>query len=238
MRKKCVLCVGTHMDDIELGCGGTIQVLKQNGFRVLGLVICTDAKRMEATQRSAKLLGYELLLGNIEEEKLNVQEVYSIIKQVIQKNKPFIVFGHTLHDDNHHHRIVSEATDSAARCVPNLFHYCGPLRKREFTPNVFFTFFKEQFERKREALELLREAYGAARYFTREYSMLSAHLGQRAYEYEQREYAPFLQNERNEKLTPFAEEFEARKLRNPFLPLLCTESARMGTLGFSDRHSV
>jgi len=233
MGQKCVLFVGTHMDDIELGCGGTAQKFKQNGYRVVGLIVCTDRKRLKATERSARVLGYELLLGGIQEEELEVQKVYSIVKDVIKKYDPLIVFGHTAHDDNHHHRIVSEATDSASRCVPNLFHYSGPLRRKEFTPDALFTFFQDEFRHKRRALKFLRNAYGPTRYFTGEYSQGNAYLGQRAYEYEQRERAPWLRNEKGDKLIPFAEEFEVRKLRDPFLsPSL--QSALMGTFSFTE----
>lgn len=94
-------------------------------------------------------------------------------------------------------------------------HYCGPLRKWEFAPNIFFTFLEEEYKKKIQALEILGAAYGKTRYFTREYSMESAWLGQRLFEYEQRELAPHIEVD-GQKVIPYAEGFEARRLRDPF----------------------
>lgn len=74
--KKVVGFVGTHMDDIELGCGGTIQVLRKKGYRCIGLVISIDPKREDAVRNSAGLFGYELILGGISEKDIDrVEEI-------------------------------------------------------------------------------------------------------------------------------------------------------------------
>ncbi len=39
MTDETVLFVGTHPDDVELGCGGTIQVFRRNGITPVGLVM-------------------------------------------------------------------------------------------------------------------------------------------------------------------------------------------------------
>jgi len=215
--KKIVGFVGAHMDDIELGCGGTIQVLRKRGYRCIGLVISTDPKREEATKKSSELLGYELILGGISEKEIDrvgqIQEI--VYEKLIKPHDPFLIFGHTPKDDHHNHVAVSIGTDSACRRVKNLLHYCGPLRKWEFAPNIFFTFLEEEYKKKIQALEILGAAYGKTRYFTREYSMESAWLGQRLFEYEQRDLAPYIKVD-GEKVLPYAEGFEARRLRDPF----------------------
>ena len=214
--KKVVGFVGAHMDDIELGCGGTIQALKKRGYRCVGLVISTDPKREEAVKKSTEVLGYELILGGISEDEITIERVQKIVyEKLILPLKPFVVFGHSPKDDHHNHVAVSIGTDSACRRIKNLLHYCGPLRKWEFSPNVFFTFFEEEHKKKTQALEILGAAYGKTRYFTKEYSMESAWLGQRVYEYEQREFAPHIEVN-GERVMPYAEGFEARRLRNPF----------------------
>jgi LmbE family N-acetylglucosaminyl deacetylase len=214
--KKTIGFVGAHMDDIELGCGGTIQALKKRGYETVGLVISTDPKRQRAGEETAKLLGYKLVLGGISEDEIEIKKVQKIIhEKLIQPFAPFAVFGHSPKDDHHHHIAVSIGTDSACRRVKNLLHYCGPLRKWEFAPNVFFTFFEEEHKKKIQALEILGAAYGKTRYFTEQYSMESAWLGQRIYEYEQRELAPYIEVN-GKKVIPYAEGFEARRLRDPF----------------------
>ncbi len=208
--------VGTHMDDIELGCGGTLQALRKRGFKIVGLIISDDSRRRSAIEETAKLLEYNLIVGEISEKEITIEGVQQFVyDKLIKSFNPFAVFGHTPKDEHHDHVKVSQGTDSAARGVKNLLHFCGPLRKWEFAPNVFFTFTEKEHEQKIKALEILGKAYGSTRYFTREYSGESAWLGQRVYEYEQRDIAPHIELG-GEKLIPFAEGFEARRLRDPF----------------------
>jgi len=213
--KPVVLFVGTHMDDIELGCGGTIQAFVRKGFGVVGVVISTDPKREKVSRKSAELLGYELVLGGLKESDITVEAAHRLVDETVRSRHPLVVFGPTQKDDHHHHVLVSTGTDSAARRAANLLHYCGPLRKHEFAPNVFFTFTEEEHQKKGQALTMIGEAYGPTRYFTEHYSMESAWLGQRVYEYEQRDEAPYLVRPDGEKWIPFAEGFEARRLRDP-----------------------
>jgi len=93
----------------------------------VGLVISVDPKRMEASKKSAELLGYELILGEISEDEITIEKVQKIVyEKLIQPFIPFVVFGHSPKDDHHNHVAVSIGTDSACRRVKNLLHYCGP----------------------------------------------------------------------------------------------------------------
>jgi LmbE family N-acetylglucosaminyl deacetylase len=214
--KKTIGFIGAHMDDIELSCGGTIQMLKQKGFRIIGLVITKDLKRIKAVKETSQLLGYKLIFGGISENKIELGLVRKIIlKKLVIPFTPFLVFGHSFKDDHYQHVIVGTATDSACAGVPNLFHFCGPLRKTEFTPNVFFTFSKKEYQKKIKAIKILRKAYGPTRYFTQEYLMENVWLGQKVFEYCQREKAPYIET-REKKFIPYAEGFEVRRLRDPF----------------------
>ncbi|MEZ6058962.1 MAG: PIG-L family deacetylase [Planctomycetaceae bacterium] len=64
-----VIVVGAHPDDVEIGCGGTIARMAQQGYRV-GIVDLTDGEptplspgpevRLEEARRAAEILGVHL----------------------------------------------------------------------------------------------------------------------------------------------------------------------------------
>jgi len=217
-----VLFVGTHPDDIEIGCGGTIQVFRNSGLSPIGLVMTIghdkeDIRRRDAVLKSSELLGYTPEFGNILSVDLTDGRVEATVGKFIDEYKPIAVFGHSRKDSHRSHRIVSDGTDSAARRVRNRLHYVGPEGEYEFSPNVFFTFTEEEFRRKVEALAIHREAYGDARYFHEEYLNLNGSLGQRVLQYVQRTESPYVFNEFGGKHRPYAEGFENRHLVNPVL---------------------
>ena len=64
-----VIAVGAHPDDVEIGCGGTLARMVQQGFRV-GIVDLTDGEptplspgpevRLQEAQEAARLLGVQV----------------------------------------------------------------------------------------------------------------------------------------------------------------------------------
>lgn len=64
-----VIAVGAHPDDVEIGCGGTVAKLVEQGYRV-GIVDLTDGEptpgspgpdvRLSEAQKAAEILGVEL----------------------------------------------------------------------------------------------------------------------------------------------------------------------------------
>ena len=221
MSDKSVLFVGTHPDDIEIGCGGTIQVFREDGITSVGLIMTLgyegeDIKRRDATLKSSELLGYTPEFGAIPSQDLTDRLVEIAVAKLIEKYQPIAVFGHSDKDSHRSHKIVCDGTDSAARYVRNRLHYVGPEGEYEFNPNVFYSFREELFKRIVKALELHRDAYGDARYFHEQYLSQKSWLGQRVLQYVQRENAPYVVDHGDKQL-PYAEGFEGRHIVNPIL---------------------
>ena len=232
-REETVLFVGAHPDDIEIGCGGTIQTFRSHGFRVIGHIITTDPKRDDVIRATAELLRYEVILGGITSDRVTENLVASLVGDVIEEYTPSIVFGHSAKNDHLRHKMVSTGTDSACRGIPNFMHFCGPMRRSDFAPNLFFTFWKEEQDTKLKVLKMMREAYGPARYFTEEYLAEALWLGQRVYQYSDREYAPYLLDKEGNQRVPYVEGFEVQRLLDPFFPQYITPSESW--IGGTDR---
>lgn len=124
-----------------------------------------------------------------------------------------MVFLHLPDDYNHHHRFVSQGSLSACRGVKNVLYFAGPGAMPHLRPQVFVPFGEAEMEKKMEAVRILREAYGPARYFTSEHNKgLAEFWGQWAHE--------FIERPKESKVTlfgeeqvPYAEAFQVERLR-------------------------
>lgn len=135
-----ILAIGAHHDDIELGCGGAIARLTQEGHTVFGTVLTDSAThydirsihRTAETARSeaeeaATVIGLELV--NIAESAAeNGMLTYDVrtmrrIEQFIADNNISMVFTHWNHDLNTDHAAAAQITIVASRHVPCLLMY-------------------------------------------------------------------------------------------------------------------
>ena len=139
-----VLAIGSHPDDIEFGCGGTLHKLAKQGHNVYLMVLtmgnvggAADARCVEQ-ERSAKILGAkEVFWGELEDTMVPFyNNVIQGIEKVVRKVKPSFVFVHFGSDTHQDHRHVSESTVAASRNVRNVLFYEGPTTF-DFEPNAF-----------------------------------------------------------------------------------------------------
>jgi len=115
----CVLCLGAHSDDIEIGCGGTILRLAEEnpGLVVHWVVFSARADRArEAEASAARFLagagsrGVELHQfrdGFFPSELAKIKTYYEELKKRIQ---PDVIFTHCRDDLHQDHRVVNELT--------------------------------------------------------------------------------------------------------------------------------
>jgi LmbE family N-acetylglucosaminyl deacetylase len=114
-----ILCLGSHSDDIEIGCGGTIlRLLAQYPDSVLHWVVFTGGGvRADEARRAAAMFagGAELrgpLLKDFRDGFLpfvgaEVKAVFEELKPAIAPDLIFTHFGRDAHQD---HRLISELT--------------------------------------------------------------------------------------------------------------------------------
>jgi LmbE family N-acetylglucosaminyl deacetylase len=132
-----ILAVGSHLDDIELACGGTLAQAIKNGHEVLMLSMTTseyknfDGKVLRTLSEAlfegsdgAKIIGagLKILKFPIKNIPYNGESVEAI-DQVITKFKPDFIFTHWIHDTHQDHRNTGLATISAGRRHNNILMY-------------------------------------------------------------------------------------------------------------------
>src|ERR1700746_1644768 len=111
-----ILCLGSHSDDIEIGCGGTILRLAEEypGAKFHWVVFSALGVRESEARRAAALFAATRLRGPILK---NFQDgfmpyvgadVKVIFEQELKRVSPNLIFTHNGEDAHQDHRLISE----------------------------------------------------------------------------------------------------------------------------------
>ena len=114
-----VLCLGAHCDDVEIGCGGTLAVLRaaRPDLRINVVVFSCDVVRRKETESAlARLAGGG---GPLEVRCLGLQDGYfpadwgaikASFAEIRAAYQPELILTHWEGDRHQDHRLVSELT--------------------------------------------------------------------------------------------------------------------------------
>lgn len=160
-----ILCLGAHCDDIEIGCGGTIlKLIEQGQVQELKWVIFASnpVRKQEAEQSAARFLEgldrKEVIVFSYRDAFLpmsstEIKEEFEAIKAVFD---PTLIFTHYREDRHQDHRLISDLAWNTFRShlimeyeIPK---YDGDLG----IPNSFCQLTVEQAEKK---VEILMDCY-------------------------------------------------------------------------------
>lgn len=121
--QKRVLAVGTHPDDIEIGCGGTVALLAQRGFEIAHVILTSGEAGSDRTapweagpMREKEALEAAKLLGAANVEFLRypdgltgfTREMKIDIIRIVRRLRPHILFVHERNESSLGHRVASE----------------------------------------------------------------------------------------------------------------------------------
>ncbi len=164
-RKNRVLCLGSHCDDIEIGCGGTILKLQENNpdITFLWVILSSDEIRSAETRKSAGQFikdpeFFSLQVKNFKDgfmpyEAVQIKEFFEQLKEEFDPDLIFTHFRNDLHQD---HRLVSDLTWNTFRNHLILEYeipkYDGDLA----SPNLFVQLEEPICQRK---IEIIRDSY-------------------------------------------------------------------------------
>lgn len=139
-----ILALGSHPDDIEFGCGGTLIKYAERSHNIYLMVLTPGNKGGESTLRkqeqeaSGKIMQCrKVFWGNYGDTKLPMnQDLIQNIEEVIKQVDPTFIFVHHLDDTHQDHRHLAACTVSATRYTRNVLFYEGPTTQN-FSPTVF-----------------------------------------------------------------------------------------------------
>ena len=137
LRKRNILAVGAHADDVEIGCGGTAAMHVGKGDRVIilvmaessytyydGTVLRTKKESKAEEENAAKILGAELITIGFENKSVPYSaESVEAINKVIDEYSIDTIYTHWYHDTHQDHRRTTQSVFSAGRYVHNIMMY-------------------------------------------------------------------------------------------------------------------
>ncbi|MFN3550193.1 MAG: PIG-L deacetylase family protein [Endomicrobiia bacterium] len=137
-----ILAIGSHPDDFEFGCGGTLIKFSQKAK--IYVLVMTKGEiggnpkiRSKEQKKVCDLLKAELIWGGLKDTKIELnKKLIDIIEYAIRNINPDLIFTHYLNDTHQDHRNVSEATVTATRYIRNVLFYETPS-SIDFSPTVF-----------------------------------------------------------------------------------------------------
>jgi len=159
-KKYNVLCLGSHCDDIEIGCGGTLLHLSRLfQLNCRWIVFSSSRARKKEAQKSAAIF-----LKNTKSKKIIIKDfrngyfpyvgagIKDYFEEIKKEFSPDIIFTHYRSDLHQDHRLISELTWNTFRNhlvlefeVPK---YDGDMG----SPNFFVPLDKDICQKKIESL--------------------------------------------------------------------------------------
>jgi len=117
-RPLSILCLGSHSDDIEIGCGGAILHLADQypGSRFYWVVFSATGVREAEARRAAELFAGPRLQGPLVKTFQDGfmpyvgSEVKAVFEMELKQMSPDLIFTHHGKDAHQDHRLISELT--------------------------------------------------------------------------------------------------------------------------------
>lgn len=176
-RAPGILFIGAHADDIEIGCGGTVQWLldKYPRARITWVVLSASAARAAEARKAARRLlvravSPQVIIGDFRDAYFPAQfeQVKEFFDDLKRRVRPDIVFTHQREDLHQDHRVAGELTWNSFRDHLVLEYEIPKFDGGMGSPSVFVPLTRVQVQRK---VRLLMGVYGtqrSKRWFTEE----------------------------------------------------------------------
>jgi LmbE family N-acetylglucosaminyl deacetylase len=171
-----VLCLGSHSDDIEIGCGGTILRLlsRFQELDVVWIVFGASNEREREARNSAALFlsrakHKEIIVKNFQDgffpfEGTQIKSYFEQLKGM----SPDLIFTHNRKDAHQDHRLIAELTWNTFRNHLILEYeipkYDGDLGQ----PNLFVPLDQEFYEKKVRYITQVFETQHSKAWFDKE----------------------------------------------------------------------
>ena len=155
-----VLAIGSHPDDIELGCAGTLIKHVAVGDEVTMLIVTMGevgpgavSEREAEQRRAADVIGADVVFGRLPDCEVaqHELELVHLIEGAIRRTGATVIYTHGMLDTHQDHRAVALASLGAGRHCARILCYDAPS-SYGFVPTVF-TDVTDSLEKKIAALQ-------------------------------------------------------------------------------------
>jgi N-acetylglucosamine malate deacetylase 1 len=174
-----ILAVGSHYDDVELGCGGTLIKHVQNGDSVTILAVTDSSYRnpdgeivrsaeealMEG-KLASELIGAKLISLNYEVFRVPFDDILGkVILNYIEKLEIDTIYSHWVNDLHRDHQHAGKTTLMAGRHAPRFLMFRSNFydTERQFRGN-FYSDISDVMDKKIEVIKTHKSELERVRY--------------------------------------------------------------------------
>ncbi len=172
MNFEKVLALSPHTDDAELGAGGTLAKLVEEGSEVTVFAFSAPKKILETEfQNSLETLKInESKIHDFETRKFKSsrQEILEILYEYNQENKPDLVLTPSQNDLHQDHQVITNEAMRAFK-TSTILGYELPWNNIHFDQNCFVSLNKTHLEKKLKALRHYESQIDSRDYFEEDY---------------------------------------------------------------------
>jgi len=183
LNKNKILILSPHTDDAELGCGGTIIKLLEQGKDIYWVVFSTAEDSLpeglpknilsdEFMRVIKKLNIQKYLINNFKVRHLHErrQEILEILIRIRNEFKPDLVIGPSLNDYHQDHIVIANEMVRAFKTLSSIICYELPWNHTTFQNQLFFKITKKQLHEKMALLNFYTSQKTKKReYFSEEF---------------------------------------------------------------------
>lgn len=170
MNFKTVLVISPHADDAEVGCGGLIKRLTEQGAEVYSFICTNLGDRAQEVQEAKKILGIKKcmsLLYPIRTLPESRKELLDRFVKVNQELRPDLVLCPTLSDTHQDHQTVAQEAFRAFKYT-TLWGYELPWNMTNFQSECFVELQEHHLQAKIDSF-LTYKTQSRKRYYDADY---------------------------------------------------------------------
>ncbi len=172
-----LLCLGSHSDDLEIGCSGTIMRLQRElpVARVTWVVLSGVAQRALEAKKAARMIfgrkpGVRFVQGTFRDAFFphTAGPIKEFFEKLKQETEPDLIFTHYREDRHQDHRLVSELTYQTFRDHLILEYEVLKMDGDIGQPNVYVPLDERTVDRKLAVLERCFASQRNRRWFSQD----------------------------------------------------------------------
>jgi len=155
-RKKRILALAPHTDDVELGCGGTLNKFRRRGYEIDVVALSSPEDKPQIEIEFAHSMGsqgfrHELRGYKVRNFTASRQEILEDLVELSRRKNYDIVFCPSTDDRHQDHEVVANETFRAFKDT-SIWGYELPWNHREFKSDIFVALSPENLEAKMKSL--------------------------------------------------------------------------------------